>query len=105
MTTTNGWFNGLICVSGDPEPAVAPPVIQQPAANPAAVQDDQVGAAAAPAGALPAAAAAAGAAGDNVDGLGAAHHALLQREAPTGTQPYVRPTFFPFRVSKFTSSG
>ena len=31
--------------------------------------------------------------------LGAAHQALLQREAPTGFQPYNRPNIFPLRVS------
>ncbi|XP_012226741.1 E3 ubiquitin-protein ligase MARCHF6 [Linepithema humile] len=30
--------------------------------------------------------------------LGAAHHALLQREGPTGYQPYVRPRWFPARL-------
>ena len=36
----------------------------------------------------------------NVDGdLGAAHQALLQREGPTGFQPYNKPNLFPIRVS------
>ena len=48
--------------------------------------------------------AAAGAAG-NADGLGAAHQALLQREAPTGTQPYVRPVLFPLRVREMKIQG
>lgn len=30
--------------------------------------------------------------------LGAAHQALLQREGPTGFQPYVRPRWFPARL-------
>ncbi|KOC68744.1 E3 ubiquitin-protein ligase MARCH6 [Habropoda laboriosa] len=30
--------------------------------------------------------------------LGAAHHALLQRDVPTGFQPYVRPRWFPARL-------
>ena len=38
----------------------------------------------------------------NVDAdLGAAHQALLQREGPTGFQPYNRPNIFPLRVSSF----
>ena len=38
--------------------------------------------------------------GDGINnlGLGAAHQALLQREAPTGFQPYIKPTYFPLRV-------
>ena len=36
----------------------------------------------------------------NLDGdLGAAHQALIQREGPTGFQPYNRPNLFPLRVS------
>ena len=36
----------------------------------------------------------------NVEGdLGAAHQALLQREGPTGFQPYNKPILFPLRVS------
>jgi hypothetical protein len=36
----------------------------------------------------------------NLDGdLGAAHQALVQREGPTGFQPYNRPNLFPLRVS------
>jgi len=31
--------------------------------------------------------------------LGAAHQALLQREGPTGFQPYNKPILFPLRVS------
>ena len=69
------------------------PVVQQPAAE--AAPEAAVAAPEAPPAAAPAPAAAGA---DNIDGLGAAHHALLQREAPTGTQPYVRPTFFPLRV-------
>ena len=38
----------------------------------------------------------------NLDGdLGAAHQALVQREGPTGFQPYNRPNLFPLRVSFF----
>jgi E3 ubiquitin-protein ligase MARCH6 len=32
------------------------------------------------------------------DGLGAAHQALLQREAPIGFQPFRKPLMFPFMV-------
>lgn len=32
-------------------------------------------------------------------GLGAAHQALLQREGPTGWQPYERPSAFPARLA------
>nr|CAD7594684.1 unnamed protein product [Timema genevievae] len=42
------------------------------------------------------------AAGNNeppVAGLGAAHQALLQRESPTGFQPYERPRWFPARLA------
>ena len=39
----------------------------------------------------------------NVEGdLGAAHQALLQREGPTGFQPYNKPILFPLRVSLST---
>jgi hypothetical protein len=44
----------------------------------------------------------------NLDGdLGAAHQALIQREGPTGFQPYNRPNLFPIRVSvkHFKCSG
>ena len=74
----------------------AAPVAQQPVA---ADPGHDGAAAAAPAAQEAAPPAAAAAAADNIDGLGAAHHALLQREAPQGTQPYVRPTFFPLRVT------
>ena len=74
------------------------PVVQQPAAE--AAPEAAVAAPEAPPAAAPAPAAAGA---DNIDGLGAAHHALLQREAPTGTQPYVRPTFFPLRVITCTT--
>ncbi len=30
--------------------------------------------------------------------LGVAHQALLQREGPTGHQPYNKPSYFPLRV-------
>ena len=73
----------------------AAPVAQQPVAADPGHDGAAAAAPVAPEAAPPAAAAAAA---DNIDGLGAAHHALLQREAPQGTQPYVRPTFFPLRV-------
>jgi len=36
--------------------------------------------------------------GGGAGGLGAAHQALLQREGPTGFQPYERPRWFPARL-------
>lgn len=39
-----------------------------------------------------------GVAGIGAGGLGAAHQALLQREGPTGFQPYERPRWFPARL-------
>jgi E3 ubiquitin-protein ligase MARCH6 len=42
----------------------------------------------------------AGIGGDGGLGLGAAHQAMLQRDGPTGTQPYIRPSWFPLRVRK-----
>ena len=39
-----------------------------------------------------------GGAGIGAGGLGAAHQALLQREGPTGFQPYERPRWFPARL-------
>ncbi|KAK7867568.1 hypothetical protein R5R35_004318 [Gryllus longicercus] len=40
-----------------------------------------------------------GAANPGGGGLGAAHQALLQREGPTGFQPYDRPRWFPARLA------